>query len=101
MTALTIVVLPQGPGGPSHTWTLRCGPPSGTLPRAAAACARLGALSDPFAPVPADAMCTQIYGGPEQARVTGVYRGRRVRALFKRTDGCETERWARVGFLFR
>jgi hypothetical protein len=33
-------------------------------------------------------------------QVRGTFRGRRVRASFNRTNGCEIERWNRVAFLF-
>jgi hypothetical protein len=38
-------------------------------------------------------VCTQQYGGPQVAMVTGTYLGRRVDAVFSRTDGCEISRW--------
>jgi hypothetical protein len=98
---LRIVVWPSGMSGDSHTWTLRCGPVGGTLPNAALACRKLSSLSDPFAPTPPDVACTQIYGGPEVARVTGRVNGRAVWATFRRRDGCETDRWNRLAFLFR
>ena len=99
-TALTIVAWPNGPDGASRTWTLRCDPVGGTLPRAARACAKLAVLEKPFAPVPHGAVCTQIYGGPQEAVVRGTYRGRRVSARFRRSDGCEIARWNRHAFLF-
>ena len=34
-------------------------------------------------------MCTQIYGGPETARVTGTINGKKVDRRFTRTNGCE------------
>jgi hypothetical protein len=40
--------------------------------------------------------CTQIYGGPEEASITGTIRGQRIDATFKRTDGCEITRWKKV-----
>jgi hypothetical protein len=40
--------------------------------------------------------CTQLYGGPEEASIKGTIRGDQVDATFKRTDGCEIERWERV-----
>lgn len=100
LAALTITFLP-GDGAPAHHWTLRCGPAGGTLPQAAAACRKLAQLEAPFAPVPADAVCSQIYGGPQTARVRGTFRGRRVDARFNRRNGCEIARWNRVAFLFR
>jgi hypothetical protein len=38
-------------------------------------------------------LCTQQYGGPQVAEVTGSFHGRQVRAVFRRTDGCEIARW--------
>jgi len=76
------------------TWTLRCRPARGTLPRPAVACSRLAVGGrDLFKPVPKDAVCTQIYGGPQIARVTGVVEGRPVWATFSRTNGCHISRW--------
>ena len=99
-TTLHITVWPQGPDGPKRAWTLRCAPVAGTLPHRAAACRRLAGMSRPFRPVPKDAVCTEIYGGPQTALVTGRLRGSRVRAHFDRHDGCEIARWERVRFLF-
>ena len=101
LTSLHVTVWPQGTGGPSHAWTLRCEPAHGTLPHPAQACARLALLDDPFRPVPAGVACSEVYGGPQVARVTGVVRGRKVWAVFRRRDGCETARWGRVSFLLR
>lgn len=98
-TSLDIVVRPQGRSGPTRSWELRC-PGSGTLPDAARACRRLARLSNPFAPVPNDVACTEIYGGPQIAEVNGTFEGRRVDAIFNRTNGCEIERWDRLRFLF-
>jgi Subtilisin inhibitor-like len=98
-TALRIQVWPEGRSGSSVTWTLRCAPAGGTLPGAARACRRLAAMSSPFAPVPKDAVCAEVYGGPQVAFVKGTYRGSRIWAWFRRRDSCETARWKRVGFL--
>lgn len=38
-------------------------------------------------------VCTQQYGGPEIAVVTGWFNGKAVNSTFKRTDGCEISRW--------
>jgi Subtilisin inhibitor-like len=81
----------------SVTWTLRCDPPRGSLPRPARACARLSkGGAKLFAPLPMNAVCTEIYGGPQQARITGTVNGRRIRATFARTNGCEIDRWQRI-----
>jgi hypothetical protein len=100
-TELRISFWPRGKDvGALESWTLRCQPLGGTFPRAAGACRRLTALRDLFAPVPAGVACSHIYSGPQLALVTGSFRGRRVWTYFKRTDGCQTERWNRVAFLF-
>lgn len=98
-TELRIVAWPRGPKGAHRTWTLRCRPVGGSLPRRERACARLAAIRRPFRPTPRDVACSEIYGGPQVARVTGRLEGRRVRALFTRVNGCEIERWERVRFL--
>lgn len=97
-TELTITVQPQGRGGPTRTWTLRCDPPGGSLPSAAAACERLSA--EALRPIPPDTICTQIYGGPQTARVRGRLEGRPIDARFGRSNGCEIHSWNRVKFLF-
>jgi Subtilisin inhibitor-like len=97
--ALTITVLP-GNGGAARRHTLHCNPAGGTLPKAAKACTQLAQLTSPFAPVPPNMMCTQIYGGPQVAHVKGTFDGRKVQATFNRRGGCEIARWNRVSFLF-
>ncbi len=100
-TDLRIAVWPQGRSdGDAMVWRLECNPADGTLPNPRAACRRLFALDEPFAPVPRDALCTQIYGGPQEARVVGTFRGRRIWANFRRNDGCQIARWNRHRFLF-
>jgi Subtilisin inhibitor-like len=96
VTALTITIWPQGLDGPSQRWTLRCGPVGGDHPARVAACSKLSSLSSPFRPVPKDAVCTEIYGGPNVARVTGRYRARRIWVQFRLVNGCEISRWKRV-----
>jgi hypothetical protein len=92
-TELT-VVLDQGDGAPPEEWTLTCDPVGGSHPDPEAACATLAEL-DPevFEPVPPDAMCTMIYGGPQTAEVTGHWNGDPVDAEFARENGCEIDRW--------
>ena len=98
-TKLEISVSIGGSEAPSKVWTLTC-PDGGTLPHPAQACAKLAKMSDPFAPVPKSAACTQVFGGPEEAVVTGTFRGEPVNAHFAKGNGCEIERWNRVAFLF-
>jgi hypothetical protein len=40
--------------------------------------------------------CTQIYGGPETARIRGTIEGREVDRRLSRTDGCKIAEWDRV-----
>jgi len=99
--SLSIVYSPHN-GDAAVRWSLECGPPGGSLARAAQVCAKLDAIKgNPFLPVPAGVACTDIYGGPETARVTGTFRGRRVWATFRQTNGCEIARWNKLTFLFR
>jgi hypothetical protein len=100
-TSLNITVWPNGEGHlPKRSYTLRCAPAGGTLPHPRSACIKLGRLAHPFAPTPKDVACTDIYGGPQEALVTGRFRGHLIRARFDRKNGCEIGRWNRVSFLF-
>jgi hypothetical protein len=57
-------------------------------------CARAYAL-EPFlsSPPDRDRACTEIYGGPDRARIRGNVRGAAVDRRFSRTDGCEIADW--------
>jgi hypothetical protein len=92
-TAMLTITVQDGAGGAPRVWTLTCDPPGGDHPDPAAACAAIDAAPRPFAPVPADMACTEIYGGPETATITGTWRGEPVDAAYRRTDGCEIARW--------
>ncbi|WP_347060493.1 SSI family serine proteinase inhibitor [Blastococcus sp. HT6-30] len=88
----------RGNGSPPQTWTLRCaGVVAGSHPQAEAACAHLEGMSDPFAPVPGDAMCTEQYGGAQTARITGTWRGTPVELELSRVDGCRIAQWDALG----
>jgi hypothetical protein len=88
---LTVIVRPEGPGGPARRRRVRC---EDVAPQAEEpACRRLTAAR--LAPVPPTTPCTAIYGGPNLARVTGTLRGEPVDARFSLEDGCEIERWDR------
>jgi hypothetical protein len=91
MTDLTIT---QTSGAAGGTWHLTCQPSGGDHPDPAGACQALqrsGAAA--LAEVPPSTACTQIYGGPQTATVTGTRNGEPVNARFKRTNGCEIARW--------
>lgn len=80
-------------------YTLACqdGIPSAESqhPTAAAACAALKSNAALLSPAPrgADVLCTQQYGGPQQATVTGVVDGIPVDSSFALSDGCEISAW--------
>jgi hypothetical protein len=97
-TSLRIAYWKDGMGlKPDAVWTLRCDPAGGTLVRPARACRRLDAAGPGlFAPLSPKVACTELYGGPQRARVTGLLDGRPIRATFARTNGCHIARWARV-----
>ena len=91
-TDLTIVI--NDGSGSTKTWRLTCNPAGGTHPDPPAACEALetnGAAALP--PVPKDKACTQIYGGPETATISGTWQGQRVMSTFARNDGCQISRW--------
>ena len=97
-TSLTVTFWEDGSRPADRTtWTLRCNPALGTLPRPGVACRRLSAGGPRlFAPVPKDVACTEIFGGPQVARVVGVVQGKRIWASFNRTNGCQISRWDRL-----
>jgi hypothetical protein len=72
-----------------------------TLPDPRAALAAVEQFGEEiFFPVPRpDRICTQQYGGPQVATVTGRFRGREVSIRFTRTDGCEIARWRTMAAL--
>lgn len=98
---LRITVWPQGKAGTSINHTLSCPQGTGSLPGARAACSKLQRVdASVFAPVPVGTACTEIYGGPQTARISGRLAGKSIKADFERTNGCEIARWERLAFLF-
>jgi hypothetical protein len=69
-----------------------CAPGDTDAPCPAAATLR----AEDFAPTPGDAVCSQQYGGPEEAMIEGAVDGAPVRATVTRTDGCEIARWEQL-----
>ena len=94
---LTVTVDPDGNGAAKpKTATVKCGPASDSKE-----CAALGDMkADVFQPVPGDTACTQQYGGPETAKVTGTFKGKPVDAEFSRVNGCEIARWEKMSPVF-
>ncbi len=93
-----LIVLDRGDGTEPERYTLTCvGVPDGDHPDASAACAHLEGLEDPFASLPADMVCTEQYGGPETARITGRWHATDVDVGLSRTDGCRISQWDSLG----
>ncbi|MDP5226497.1 MULTISPECIES: hypothetical protein [Arthrobacter] len=68
--------------------------PASTVPNPAAACTLVNTKPSLLDPVPAKGeMCSQLYGGPETATVTGSVNGKPVSLTLSRTDGCKTAQW--------
>ena len=86
---LTITYWPTGRDGESRSATLTCDPDGGTHPDPNGACDALLENEDALQPVPGDVACTEIYGGPQLATVSGSG----VDATLSRTNGCEIARW--------
>ncbi|SEL91383.1 Subtilisin inhibitor-like [Blastococcus sp. DSM 46786] len=92
------IELDRGDGTPPETWTLTCGARvGGTHPQAEAACTHLAGMSEPFAPLPEDLVCTEQYGGPQTAHVTGRWNGEPVDLQLSRVDGCRISQWDSLG----
>jgi hypothetical protein len=93
-----LVEIHRGGGAPTESYRLICGSTvTGDHPDGAAACTHLLAMKNPFAPIPADEMCTMIYGGPQTAHVTGRWKGKPVDVSLSRVDGCRIAQWGSLG----
>ena len=99
-TSLRVEVLPA-PGATPRRATLTCdGSPTATcfIADSRAACdlvtvddkARARLVAGP----PAHQVCTQLYGGPQRAQVTGRVMGRPVDVTVTRADGCGVADWS-------
>jgi len=92
------VVVERGGGAEPERFTLVCGAePHGSHPRPQAACEHLNGLTTPFSPLPKGRACTEVYGGPQTARVDGVWLGEPVHLELSRVNGCRIAQWDRLG----
>ena len=92
------VELDRGDGTEPETWTLTCvGVVDGSHPDAEAACSHLTGMTEPFAPLPSDVVCTEQFGGPQTAHVIGRWNGQPVDLELSRTDGCRISQWDALG----
>ena len=94
------IMLKASATGTPENFTLVCvdGAPATSEsqhPDAAAACAAVKNDAALLSPEPrrTDQACTQQYGGPQEATVTGVVDGQAVEANFSLRDGCEIAAW--------
>lgn len=96
-TDLTISVTADEGATPVEM-SLECDPPGGDHPQPAEACKKIKSAGlNVFQPVPKDQACTMIFGGPQTATITGSYKGAYVDATFSRGNGCEIDRWEKLG----
>ncbi len=99
-TKLTVSVTADEGAAPVEM-TLECDPPGGDHPQPAEACEKIKSAGvKVFDPVAKDQACTMIYGGPQTATVVGTYDGTPINATFNRTNGCEIDRWEKLGTTF-
>jgi hypothetical protein len=96
MAQLVIRLDADGPG-PEKARELRVDCDSASESKACGAAA--GLKPSDFAAVPAGQVCTDIFGGPQTAQVSGELRGRTVEGDFKRQNGCEIQRWKAIAGL--
>lgn len=82
-TRLVVEVRPRGDDGPAQRRVVT----------------RTELTEADLAPVDPQTACTEIFGGPQTARVTGTLRGEAVDARFSRQNGCEIARWDRAASL--
>ena len=93
-----IVEIDRADGSAPERYTLNCADVAASdHPAAQAACDHLAAMDEPFAPLPADAICAQVFDGPETARVTGRWHGEPVDLELARNDSCRTGQWDGLG----
>jgi hypothetical protein len=107
--AIELTVVYDDGAGAKTSGTLTCrgvdrraeGALDGRAP-AAALCAQARGLAELLTTTPPKRRtCTQIYGGPETAHVTGTIDGEQVDRRFRRTNGCEIADFTRAAGLLR
>jgi hypothetical protein len=87
---LRVQVDADGKGSrPARSTTIRC-----SSAEDSALCAKVAALRLADIEPPSRAIaCTELYGGPQTATITGTLRGERVDLKLSRVNGCEIARW--------
>ena len=74
-------------------------PAGGTVPRSPTVCRQLDALAKPFRRPRKNIVCSDQYGGPQQALIVGTYKGDRIWTVLGMRNGCEISRAKRLAFL--
>lgn len=94
-TELTATLDADGPGGePERAEAVSCEP--------GARCTETeGIAVQDFTPTPPDAICTEIFGGPDTATIEGILRGEPVDTAVSRANGCEIDRFDRFTPMLR
>lgn len=93
------IIFNPSPNEPAVSYTLVCqdGLPTAESkhPTPEAACRALQSNAALLSPATksTDQACTEQYGGPQQATVTGIVDDTPVDATFARTNGCEISAW--------
>ena len=96
VTELTVRVDPDGKGPePAKQARISCDADG----RGEGCAAAAGLRPADFEPTAADIACTEQFGGPQTAEVTGTLEGERVKGSFSRRDGCEIARWDKLAAL--
>jgi subtilisin inhibitor-like len=90
---VTISFWPDGRGGEARSATLTCDPDGGSHPDPGKACDALLKNEDALKPVAGDVACTEIYGGPQLATISGTSTVTPLHALLSRENGCQIARW--------
>lgn len=107
-STISLDVEVTSPGTPALVATVSCaGSATGTGflagPAATAACDHLRTKAAATRRLvegrPPDLLCTEIYGGPETAHITGTINGAPVDTKITRTDGCGIADWTTLGAL--
>jgi len=93
VTELTVRVDPDGKGPePAKQARISCDADG----RGEGCAAAAGLRPADFEPTAADIACTEQFGGPQTAKVSGSLEGERVEGSFSRRDGCEIARWDKL-----
>jgi hypothetical protein len=97
-TQLTVRVDPDGDGPEKAGQAqISCGRESSERDSPCVAAEQLRPAA--FEPTPDDVACTELFGGPETATISGTLEGEKVEGRFSRQDGCEIARWEKVSAL--